>query len=88
MSKRAANGSAIRAIREAKGLSLRQLAAVAGHNPGHLSRVERGALGSERFAANVAQALGCSLEAVTVATAVRDAARLPYVADGPAVVAA
>ena len=87
MSNRVANGAAIRAIRQVRGMSLRELATATGHNRGHISRVERGAIGSEAFAHNVSVALGCSFEAVTVAAAARDAARLPYVETGPTVIA-
>ncbi len=63
---RQANGPAIRAIRQAAGVSLRTLAQLAGHDRGHLSRVERGAVGSVKLAADVAAVLSCTVEAVTV----------------------
>ena len=65
-----ANGAAIRAIREARGISLRSLATEVGFNPGHLSRVERGLHGgSELFVHEVARALGVTASALTKAAA-------------------
>jgi transcriptional regulator with XRE-family HTH domain len=39
------NGSALRAVREAKGMTLTEVAVRAKIGPGHLSRVERGTRG-------------------------------------------
>ena len=65
-----ANGAAIRAIREARGISLRSLATEVGYNPGHLSRVERGLHGgSEFFVHEVARALSVTPSALTKAAA-------------------
>jgi transcriptional regulator with XRE-family HTH domain len=66
---RQANGPAIRAIRVAKGVSLRTLAQRTGYNRGHLSRVERGHVGTERLAVTVAKALEVAPAAVTQAVA-------------------
>jgi transcriptional regulator with XRE-family HTH domain len=65
-----ANGAAIRAIREARGITLRGLATETGYNAGHLSRVERGLHGgSELFVREVARALGVADSALTKAAA-------------------
>jgi transcriptional regulator with XRE-family HTH domain len=52
------NGSKLRAVREAKGLTLTDVAKRAGIAPGHLSRVERGQRGlSVESLARVAKVL-------------------------------
>lgn len=61
-----ANGEAIRAIRAAKGLSLRGLAAAADIDPAHLHRVETGTRGaSPRVLAALAAALEVTPEAIS-----------------------
>lgn len=52
-------GSAIRAMRTAQGLGLRELASMSGTSPGYLSRVERGIdQPTDRWLKAVTQALG------------------------------
>lgn len=58
-------GAAIRAMREAQGLSQRQLAERAGVNPGYLSSVEAGKkTPTTRWLAAVTNALGRNLAGV------------------------
>lgn len=60
------NSEAIRAIRQAKGISLRQLAHAAGRHRSFVSRVERGLAGaSEESLRRLAAALAVSPEAIT-----------------------
>lgn len=61
------NGDAIRALREAQKLSIRQLALRTGLNRGYLSRLERGQIqhpGGEKVAA-IAAAMQVSTTAIT-----------------------
>ncbi|MFF2612656.1 helix-turn-helix domain-containing protein [Kitasatospora sp. NPDC058046] len=44
------NGTAIRALREARKLSIRELARLAARDPSHLSRIERGLAGASQSA--------------------------------------
>lgn len=64
---RTLNGEAARAIREAKGISLRQLARDIHRDHGHISRVESGKhQASLPTLVAIADRLGVSLSAVTV----------------------
>jgi transcriptional regulator with XRE-family HTH domain len=60
------HGPAIRAIREAKGIGIRQLAAMSGLDRGYLSRVETGDVGaSEETIQRIADSLDVAIEAVS-----------------------
>lgn len=63
---RTLNLEVAKALREAKGISLRELARDIHRNPGHISRVERGIhQASTATLAAIADRLGVSLEAIT-----------------------
>jgi len=60
------NGDAIRALREARGLGLRQLSRLTGRDRAHLSRIERGLAGAgSETVSRIAGALGVTEEAIT-----------------------
>lgn len=60
------NGAAVKALRQAIGISLRTLASDIGRNPGFLSRVERGIdTASPATMVAIAKRLGVSLDAIT-----------------------
>ena len=60
------NGAAIRSIREARGLSLRQLAHLIERNPGYCSRLETGGRGARpKTLYRIAQELNVPLAAIT-----------------------
>lgn len=60
------NGDAVKALREAQGLSLRRLAASIDRNPGFLSRLERGLLeASPATQIAIAGRLGVPIDAIT-----------------------
>lgn len=60
------NGSAIRALREAREMSLRELARQTGRCRGHLSRIERGiAGGSTETGGRIATSLEVPIAAIT-----------------------
>jgi transcriptional regulator with XRE-family HTH domain len=60
------NGTAMRAIREAKGISLRQLAGATGLHRSFISRVERGLSGAgDDSLRGIAAALAVSTKAIT-----------------------
>lgn len=60
------NGDAIRALRGARGLGLRELARLTGRHRAHLSRIERGLAGaSDETVERIAGALGVTEEAIT-----------------------
>lgn len=66
---RTLNGEAAKAIREARGISLRKLARDIHRDPGHISRVERGInQASTATLAAWATTLGVSLDAITTVT--------------------
>ena len=66
MTTRAVNGSAVKVIREALGISQRDLAARCAVNQGSLSNVERGVNGaSPELARKLADAMGVPLESIT-----------------------
>lgn len=66
MATRQVNGAAIKAIREAMGISQRSLAARACISASQLSNVETGANGmSPQAIGNIAGILGVSLDAIT-----------------------
>ncbi|MGW4648108.1 helix-turn-helix domain-containing protein [Kitasatospora sp. NPDC004289] len=59
------NGSAIRSLREAHGVSLRQLSALTGRDRGFLSRLERGLTGaSDQTLRGIAVALNVPVAAI------------------------
>ncbi len=67
MSTRNAMGARIRELREARGLSLDDMAAVAGISASHLSRIERGASGpSFPIAAAIARSIGVSVSNLAI----------------------
>ncbi|MFE7509716.1 helix-turn-helix domain-containing protein [Streptomyces sp. NPDC057540] len=60
------NGAAIRALRKARGWSVRHLAHLAEMHPSHLSRLERGLRGaSEGALTGIASALDVPRDAIT-----------------------
>lgn len=60
------NGAAIRSIREARGLGLRQLAHLISRDAGVLSRIETGKRGARDNTLNsIAKALEVEVEAIT-----------------------
>jgi transcriptional regulator with XRE-family HTH domain len=60
------NGAAIRAIRELRGVGLRQLAQLSGTSPTHLSRVEHEEReASDELRQGIGDALGVSVDAIT-----------------------
>ncbi|MBS2962628.1 helix-turn-helix transcriptional regulator [Actinocrinis puniceicyclus] len=62
------HGPAIRAIREAKGIGIRQLSATTGLHRGYLSRVETGEVGaSDETISRIAVGLDVPIEAVSYA---------------------
>lgn len=66
MQQRTLNREAARAIREAKGISLRELARGIHRDVGHISRVERGLhQASTATLAAWAERLGVSIDAIT-----------------------
>ena len=61
-----ANGAAIKAIREARGLSLRHLANLAETDPSHLCRIESGERGASSMKlSQLAAALDVPRDAIT-----------------------
>lgn len=66
MQNRRLNGAAVKALREALGISLRTLATDVDRNAGFLSRVERGIdQASPATQVAIAKRLGVSLDAIT-----------------------
>ena len=71
MSQRVVSGEAIKAIREAKRLSLRDLAEVTGVSAAHLCRIENGdRTPTDTQARQIAKALGVPLAAIAFSTRV------------------
>ncbi len=63
---RAVNGATVKVVREALGISQRDLAARCGVTQGHISHVERGVFqASPQLARVLAEKLGVPLEAIT-----------------------
>lgn len=66
---RTLNGEAAKAIRQAKGISLRELARDIHRDPGHISRVERGVhRASDATIQAMAARLGVSMDAISSLT--------------------
>lgn len=67
------NGAAIRAVREAKGLSLRSLAAAVDISPAYLSRIERGQRGTNGVDPDTCHRIAAALPAPLAAFVVDNA---------------
>lgn len=71
MNQRVVSGAAVKAIREAKGLSLRDIADATGVHHSFIDRIEKGQRHpNEAQAAGIARALGVPIPAISFATRV------------------